>query len=1467
MDNEKLTVWGNSYEKEMEAMLKTSDSTLCSQMDISAGTSTCEPRHSIPVANKENVGPPPNAPNSLQYSFALLQEDLLPIDGNSSRKDNQTNLHAMPSDFSNEDPDYGDIFQLRSFMNASAGRVSDYQQPSVVFNEMGTEVSMMWQDIMSETKLPGNKMPMINDANVMEITGKRASVLRTRETIYDGQMDLSMPAKTVIVQRNVEVHKMENYQQKQSAVHQQTVHFDAADCELDESINLHSIKPKSRETIHYEQQSGNMDISRSTIQQTVYYGAPIEMTMVDKENYPVIPKGRRTIHEPAVMDESVCPVPVADKENLVQQGAVPKTQSNIVRNTRQTIVFNAENDNLDESVHISGPTSVPSLTVGTKRQTVHYNHNDGQMDESIQIHNHQLKSVPPSAYNIQQNKNPRQTIYAQENMDESTDHNVIKVNQQRMQNPRQTIHFNDGGMDESIQIHHGQSIVVQKSLGLSQQKNPRHTVYAQDPMEESVVIPSNTAKKTNRVNSRQTIVFNQNEGGMDESIQIDHKQSMGPQQPSTQLPKPRQTIYAPQVMDESIVQPVTGHTKQNPRQTIHFNPAEGGMDESMQLKNQQSVVLPPSAGYLQQKNSRKTVYAQDPMDESIVVPSEVTLVNKIDKKASRQTIVFDQNEGGMDESIQINHEQSMRMSTVPVQQRNTRQTVHYNPNDGGMDESIQIQRDQTLRNAPVSIQQPRNMRQTIYDQNAMDESYVSKGKPQNPRQTIHYNPNNCGMDESIQMNHEETAKIHNQHVAMKSSRQTVYTQDPMDESIKEIRVAEGKPLNPRQTINFNANEGCMDESIQIEHHQSIKMAASATITQPKKARHMDAMDDMDETITLPVTATFDSKVEKIKARQTIHYDPNDGGMDESIQINQEQSMRMSTAPVQQRNTRQTIHYNPNDGGMDESICIQRDQTMKVPSAPNQQLRNTRQTIYYQDAMNESCVSKEKLKNPRQTIHFNANDGKLDESIQINQEQSMRMPTAPVLQRNTRQTVYNQENMDESNRAPIAEKKNPRQTIYAMDAMDESIVLPKNPQPSNARQTIHYNPNNGGMEESILISKEEITGEPSLSAMQRKSRQTIHNEVDMDESTVGQENIDAGIKPRLRSGRQTIYYSDGDKMEESMAVSKTPFPIVTNQVQEIVTPLNVDEDAMDFEEGCQKTPGKNRGTFVVQPEQHQQSRVSLQPNATLQCDSNLSDLNNTEDSIQLLDSQDVARPMSRANMSQRMSLASPLLPQDETVNDLILNFNMTGHREVLEEEQEEEDELEAEEPSQKRQKSKETSKIPVLRTPRKLNRTEDMPRDLSPVDIVCRDAPGMVFEGAGAELNFGREITFIEGKNGKRQLEEIRMSIPEFHEQEMIRLNNSRRQTMLELEEELRDNVSDDQEEEIALVPQYRELNVQKINEMDFDEGKKLMQMMKVRIEQMVDSVKQNEMEQSLYLSRTTVEDKALKENIWAIIKE
>lgn len=1339
MDNEKHTVWGTSYEKEMEAMQKAGDSTAPSQMDIS---SMHELAPNATAANKENIGPKPQPP---RCSFALLDDEMSP-----ANHTDRTMLHALPQEHSStEYSNYSQVFQLKSFVG-----VQNPPHPSVNATMNDTVVTMLWEDIMSQTKqVPkqispqtmGNAMDLSADGRTMEIS-RRDTVLRTRETIYEGHMDMS--AKSVIVprteqspdlyqnnvisqqttkSRNTVYYDLVNAQIEESLL-RATIHFNPEDCHLDESNQLpvdnlnHTVtgtkKKTTRETVYYALEEGDMEMSSRG------GGGPMMPPPL-----PTVHATRQTIYyntpETAPMEESLIlpnTVPIVDKENYT-------------------------------------PIVVPSGGVAKHRQTIHYQPEEGQMDETIS--GEEKPIPPPTLMQTRAQKNSRQTI---------------------------VFHEENGGLDESLQI------VSNKGVGDYQQgftapapaRSSRQTIHEGADMDESVRHPPHQLPQVPPSKHRQTIHFNPNDGEMDESLQINNQILPTPTMSlqSTNLPRPnaiRQSVYFGAdngQMDLSVAQPRVPPTG---RQSVYFGAENGQMDESIAVQPMRSV-------------------------------------NK-----NRQTILFNHNEGQMDESV----------IQQPVPIKKSRQTIHFNPQEGGMDESLQL-----------SVATPTV---TFHDKLIQQQPTMTTG-----RQSVYFGAEGGAMDESVMVKTPGRSMYHPQE----------------EEDMMEVEEGPQKTPGKRGTIYYQPTEGHMDESRVIPGGQG-------------------PAEDHQKSIFIPPPQT-----KQQKCRQTVYYHPENAGLDEtkvnddSVGHGQHQLMaETSSRPVTRATAaklRQTI-YNP--GEMEVSMTL--DGARQENRVPEEVMRAMapqprRQTVYYQDQNNDldesGAIPLQKQQKPevirtmatpgpqkviyndrRGTIHYNPDDGGMEESMVL-----AKTPKVEPQQRNNvtqnnvishvnraRQTIhYNNQaeegGMDETLVPEVVEKKPERR----MGPLEMSLRARANKSGGVGNLSVHEILQMSMHEKSRKVSEGDENMEEASVVHRQQQLQWDHN---MDESVMKA----VVVKETRQSSRQTIYQPV--EMEESMRQTAKDQPQCHSR----------------------------RGTFNIPPEEskiHFQERMSVMAKSNREMDLMESDLNNSEDSIELQDSQDRAtRPMSRA--SQRMSLASPMI-QDETVNDLILNFNMTGQN-FGQKEEEEEDRKEDQTQVHQLTIAKGTSRIPVAkiaRTPRKTVISSENRLDLSTVDTVCRDAgqvmPRCAFGGL-EDLNKG-EMTFIDGKKQQFQ-EEIRMSIPAFVDEQ---INSTKRQTMLEMreleedEEVLEDereftlkrhgkqssNWEDHKEVLKAEVPKYRQLDVELLKDLDFEEGREKIKMLRYMVEKATHATP---VDQSLYLAgnKTTTEEKGLRDEIMKEIKE
>lgn len=1310
----------------MEANAKAGDSTAPSHLDISGAASMmCE----TVQTNKENMGPQPP-----RISFALLDNEV------SASPEDRTILHALPHENnSSENAEYAELFQLKSFLGTKKPL-----DASATLKESAMEVSMMWQDIMSQTKEPtatnkipimGNTMDLTAASRDMDISGRSTTVLRTRETIYEGHMDIS---KSVIVPRNPQdtvynnVISIKSSSQRQTVYYdpvngnmdqsvavpssRETIHFNPEDCHLDESIMLNELQsrqPPVRQTIHYADENDCMEMSgrKTTHQQTVHYNGEIDENMslvvvpqmvgVDKENYPVQRKGRETVHYAA-----------GDGDMDMSRGGgmlLPPPSKN-----RATIYYAPESATMEESI-VLPPTTVAAYHIPTVDK-------DNYLGGALPKH-------------------------------------------------RPTIHF---------QTHNAE-------------------------MDETIHAPSAAAAAPKP--SRQTIVFREEEGQLEESLQIASRAPPPPDSSPAVAQKPS-------------------------RQTIHFNAVEGDdlMDESVRQQ--------PTHTLHERNHSQRTA------------------------TISRQTINLPQSEANMDESVQIAPALPTNVcpANLPRPTATIRQSVYYNENEGQMDESI-------------AAAQPKKARKSVYfgaEGAEMDVSAVSA--PRVTRQTIHFDRQEAQMDESIAVE-----------VVTKKSRPTIHFNHPSAEAAMEESV--------REERGYVAHEPNGDLEV-------------PPLQPPSQWSHAP--------------------------RQTIVFDRNaEGGMDESV------------AP--QRVTRQSVYFGPEGGQMEESVIVQ-------PRHGYNEKDND-------EDMMEVEEGAQRTPGKRGTILFRPEEGAMDETGGVGGIiDAPRPKTRAATEQRLRQTTYDRREMEvsmnvlagdammrmreEGVAAQIAlptQSNRPRHSVYYRDQdncdLDISCApaVPAVPVPSNAnvsrsnprRETVHFSQDDGGMEESLVISK---TGNKCIAEYNasRAAEQTAMHESSGAIADVEPERRMGPLEMSLRtrsnrsgvvgSGNRTVREAleiaihersrremtankSGEElllaMEESMQVGHKSRPqndLKRRSRETIFQAAAMEESLVVHPPPAPDVQLTRRGTFNVPLEESKMQSVPtqrsssalLKNNATaMDWDSLVSDLNNSEDSVELLDSQDRAtRPMSRA--SQRMSLASPLLPQDETVNELILNFNVTGQfvgpKELAGEEEEQEQE---QEPDQVKQLAASTtrsiiSRIPVAKvasTPRRIAEAERL--DLSTVDSVCRDAvaPAMMSRftfGVGADPK--DEITFVDGRKGQLMDVEHRLSIPAFVEEELERMDQTKRQTMLEIKELLSDGDGEADEEEVSprvtqvntAAAKYRQLDFELLGNIDFEEARELLKTMRFQVEKVMHT---SPVEQSLYLCKTMTEERGLKDEIRREIEE
>lgn len=1123
-------------------MQKQGDSMLSTQTNFSVYDSTGV--NSI-AANKENL---PAARNS-RMSYALL-------DGESTSNSicpnmESTALHRLSGENLGSDSVVEELFQVQNL------EAHCFQQPKLAeiacttnLNQTAMEVSMMWQDIMSQTKEAGviNKTSsrMGNTINlVKESESNSRAPLAARQTIYyNGQMEGEM-----------EIEK---------TVQQNTIYYQTANDDMDESV--FKIPPGT-----------------SAQQRSIH-------------------------HNP-------------------EAGHGTTTTDLVVAKHRQTIHFNDENGELEESV-------LPQMGLANGHQTIHFHTDGSAMEESV------LEVTKFTA------TRGRDSYFPGGSSDHPRENPLTK---------RQTIHYPEDGdaMDETVRD-------VQQRSEISEKEHQ---------MEESVV--------------------------------VDQRLTLGK--------KSRESCFIAPENKENLTEThrITRGMASKIRQTIHYQAEDANMDES---HRQATNDLPRIVA---SKPSRQTIIFKESnaaMDESMAhgpnieysAPANVQLTQEtLPQKSNRQSIHFNGNEGMMEESVRYPIQPTMK---------NTRQSIHFNEVNNGMDESVQIKvpvaQDILIGRGEDLRQRKMNPRSTICfqaEEGHMDESVNPPKILSNPRQTIHFRPDEAAMDESV-------------------NRMTVVTQ---------VNSA-------RQTINFNATAGAMEESRRVSpvpHH---------TIYNAEQM-------DVDENILQKIATR----------RETVYYQAQDGNMDESHVVGQ-QFIPKPVLPmdkVQKNVGRQTVYYQDENGGLDETKLGSEKERQEVQRPMN---LKSRQTIYDERQMDVSVadyernktlhvpieVQKGSARNQRQTIYYNDAELDVTGAPQIQQQPNDQAHNDQLSLPPTRRgTIYDQTGMEESIIVPARDKS----VIQALPV--QSAVLPKD------RQTIYFNQaDDAGMDETIAVLEMEKPMGPLQRSMRLQSgnksiagiQGPLERSVMMQQSQriEAQANVDEeSFKSPAAKQRKTIYYQQDDGMEESMQVPHIQMERTMQQVtgaepKELKRPRETIYTAATMEESMRGPPIR-RGTFNV-PKEDSVMLGKFMPSSTMKNstafdipeDSMVSDLNNLDDSIELMDSYGKGCPVNSSKYVPRASHSPNLV--NETVNDLNLNFNVTGL--IIP-------------PKQKTEEqpiSKPLSKIPV-RTPSKQKKS--MAKcDMSAVDVP-RDASVIVPRSRFQEEELRQDHTIVDA------IKAPRMSIP------------------------------------------------------------------------------------------------------------
>lgn len=850
MDNDRLTVWGQSYEKEMKAHQK-SETTIPSQMDISV-TSMVDATKA--VANKENVVPS----RRVQHSIAFLEDE-----NSELRSPEKTLLHVHPTDNLSGDDGIGgkEIFQLKSFV-ANVPHAIEERRPSV--NDSACmEVSMIWQDILAQSKIASVRNKSIAKmGNTMDLASKD-NVLVARQTIHyqadDGLMEQSI-AGSIRLEINDPIHSgkdsawVGNHQGNGAIGKQrQTIHYWAEDGRMDESVAVTEASDRPqyienpRQTIIFNGQTGVMDESGPSA-----VANPAE-EILDKSPQPKgLIASRQTIHfnaQTGVIDESL----IASRN--IHETTNFKSRLDHSKNTRQTIHFNQMSGAMDESlvrnnistgagewpleesvdvkrqqtIHFRSDEATLEETVAAVRSTKHsvyYTSSNGAMDESVQVTDHTQHEDMEVEEGPQKTPGKRGTIYFRD------EHAALDVTGSTGSQLEQTVR-GDGGMDPSLQ-----------NIPLAE---GRQTIYYQGQDIALDVSSRHVSTIVQNVPRRGTVYYSSEQGLMEESCVMAHPKDEYLAKPVTRQPQ-RPTIYCQEPQQAKVDESTNVEIgKDNIREELkdqeqrHTIYDSKGMDISVRDVRNTPVFLP--GGVADEETRYKATNFNRGQDVSCVVQRP---------SSKRGTILFNREEGGMEESILMEtpKEKSFAMSGIQQQQQQTciRPTIYYNPEQAQIDGTLMVGEATNTKPFP-----PRSLklRQTIYEHGVMD---ISLGP----------NKSNINVIAPIQ---QITGTVP---VEEPLRRQTVYYPGNEGEldvsnapppSNSHLLTADNVEVAPRrQTIHFSRENDSMDESIEMLGESAVSNSIAPMKEKPigplefsraRAARNASLVAPMEETMIVP----------------------------------------------------------------------------------------------------------------------------------------------------------------------------------------------------------------------------------------------------------------------------------------------------------------------------------------------------------------------------------------------------------------------------------------------------------------------------------------------------------------------------------------------------------------------------------------------------------------------------------------
>lgn len=903
MDNDRLTVWGQSYEKEMKAHHK-SDTTIPSQMDISV--SIVDATKALPptIANKENVVPS----RRVQHSIAFLEDE-----NSELRSPERTLLHVHPTDnLSGEDGLGGkEIFQLKSFVANVPNAIAE--QRLSVNDSAGMEVSMIWQDILAQSKIAsvrnktaskmGNTINLVSDSDMM-LEGRQAT---PRQTIHyqadDGQMEESLAAINRTVPLVKEFVLVDSHQVIGAiAKPRQTIHYQADDGQMDESlavtqanIRLHGQAiGNPRQTIHFSGQTGVMD----------------ESLWADKSSAPP------SQHAEGILEESTQPKNFHQPINLKSQEDGIYEQS---RNTRQTIHFNQHNGAMDESlVRNNGPNisrGTKEWTQNKRKQTIHFRDDEaaleetlapvmpsrntiyftpssGEMDESLHVNGYPHHDDMEVEEGPQKTPGKRGTIYFRD------EHAALDVTKTASAQLQQTV-CDEGGMNFS------QIEVLQNIPSAEKELRSRQTVYYQE-QDIALDVSSQVSTIVQNVPRRETVYYSAEQGLMEESSVMPHPKLEHFAKPQTDKPH-RSTIY-------------------------YHEPQQTQLDESLNME----------IGKLQKK--RHTIYDNKGMDISVndvkISPDSLPVNEAAEEIRYRPTVYYRDTDAGLD------------LSCVDKKQSPTRRTILFNREGGGMEESMVMAtpKEQSVAMSVIQQQHPNN----------------------------YYHPEQTQRDVSLMLGGEATSTKPLQPRGLKL-RQTIYDHGVMD-------------------ISLCVNKGNVHVIAPIQH------ISTPTVKPMPTAYFPVSEEELDVSKVSPSRDSHQSTVENVVAaprRQTIHFNREDDGMEESLMMVRDPVISNSVGPVKERPIG-PLELSRTRAARNISLVAPMEETVIVPNirrstfnVPPEEARVPLKSYRLQGTISEGESMVSDLNNFEDSIELIDSNGNAPTGPNVTQRMSLQSPDVTV----------------------------------------------------------------------------------------------------------------------------------------------------------------------------------------------------------------------------------------------------------------------------------------------------------------------------------------------------------------------------------------------------------------------------------------------------------------------------------------